>query len=300
MTAPLTAAGTRSSAPDSSSEELVTAEPDKETGATRANRCQATCSDSEELIPTTESRQEDGLWPQQAADTFAFPAPLPGAQGGPEGWNQLPIVHVNKRLLQWWSQPPQAKVNTPSPSAFLRAFFLTRPDANGLSIFDRLKGPGDSCFEGFDRFATTDVAVDCSTHEELLVGFHGTHPHTLWSIMRAGMAESGPGTPGSRFFQLPKSDGTTADVSGIYCFQQALYYKCLYYAVAVLFQAEPDAPRDSGPTAIRLVIELSFFRSDINKRGKRTDQCIVQKAAVRAIHVQVALAKQLELGEHTR
>ena len=143
VTAPLTAAGTRSSAPDSSSEELVTAEPDKETGATRANRCQATCSDSEELIPATESRQEDGLWPQQATDTFAFPAPLPGAQGGPEGWNQLPIVHVNKRLLQWWSQPPKAKVNTPSPSAFLRAFFLTRPDANGLSIFDRLKGPED-------------------------------------------------------------------------------------------------------------------------------------------------------------
>ena len=62
VTAPLAAAGTRSSAPDSSSEELVTAEPDKETGATRANRCQATCSDSEELIPATESG-----WPVAAA-----------------------------------------------------------------------------------------------------------------------------------------------------------------------------------------------------------------------------------------
>ena len=103
---------------------------------------------------------------------------------------------------------------------------------------------------------------------------------------------------GSRFFQLPKSDGTTADVKGIYCFQQSLHYKCLYYAVAVLLP-EPDAPPTSGPTSIRLVIELSFLRSHINKRGKQTDQCIVQQAAVSAIHVQVAPAEQLDLGTQT-
>ena len=150
---------------------------------------------------------------------------------------------------------------------------------------------------GFDRFAMTTTAAHCDAQEELLVGFHGTHLHTLRSIMRAGMAESGPGTPGSRFFQLPKPDGTTADVSGVYCFQQSLRHKCLYYAVAVLFQTEPDGLQ--GPTAVRVVIELSFFRSSINKRGKQTDQCIVQQATVQAIHAQVTPAQQLELGTPT-
>ena len=188
-------------------------------------------------------------------------------------------------------------MDTPSPANFLRAFFATRPGAEGVSLFDLLRGPEGSCFAGFDRFAMTAEAAHGDASEELLVGFHGTHLHTLWSIMREGMAESGPGIPGSRFFQLPKPDGTTADVSGVYCFQQSLRRKCLYYAVAVLFQAEPDAPQ--GPTAVRLVIELSFFRSSVNKRGKQTDQCIVQKATVRAIHVQVAPARQLELGTPT-
>ena len=79
-------------------------------------------------------------------------------------------------------------MDTPSPATFLRAFFATRPGAEGASLFDHLKGPEGSCFAGFDRFATTTAAANCDAHEELLVGFHGTHLHTLWSIMRAGMA----------------------------------------------------------------------------------------------------------------
>ena len=283
-TAPTQAEGTRLSAPSDSFEELVVGKPDMETGAAQDDRNQAAGRHSEELKQAAMSRQKDDQEAQRAVDARVFPAPLPGARGGPEGWNQLPIEHVNKRLLRWWNQHPRASVDTPSPANFLRAFFATRPGAEGVSLFDPLRGPEGSCFAGFDRFATTTAAAHCDAHEELLVGFHGTHLHTLWSIMRAGMAESGPGTPGSRFFQLPKPGGTTADVSGVYCFQQSLRHKCLYYAVAVLFQ---------------LVIELSFFRSSINKRGKHTDQCIVQQATVQAIHVQVAPAQQLELGTQT-
>ena len=221
------AEGTRLSAPEDSSgssDELI-AEPARETGTMYSNRCRANSSDSEELIPAIETGPADGLESQKAKPTFAFPAPEAeaSAQGGPERWNQLHITHVNKRLLQRWAHLSAAKAETPSSSAFLQAFFLTRPDANGESILNRLQRAEASIFAGFDRFATTDMGIDCGPQDELLVGYHGTHVHTLWSIMRAGVAESGPCTPGSRFFQLPKSDGTTADV-----LQRDLLFSAIY------------------------------------------------------------------------
>ena len=295
----LTAEGTRFSAPEgSSSDELMIAEPDQEERLAPPNKSQIVYSDSEELIPDTESRQAGGGQPLRTTGDFEFPAPAPGAQGGPEEWNRLPVTHVNKQLLKWWNYLEKADAATPTTDKFLRAFFLTRPGANGESIFLRLGKAEHSCFDGFDKFLVGDGDDDCNAREEQLAGYHGTHLHTLWSIMRAGMAESGPSTPGSRFFQVPRPDGTTTDVAGTYCFQQALHYKSLNYADAVLLQ-EHNASQDKGPTAIRLVIEISFFRSDICKRGKQTDQCIVQRPSVRAVHAQVAPARTLALGTRT-
>ena len=291
--------GSRFSAPKgSSSDELMIAEPDHAERLAPANKSQIVYSDSEELIPDTESKQAGGGQTIQTMGDFDFPAPAPGAQGGPEEWNRLPVVHVNKQLLKWWNYLEKADAATPTTEEFLRAFFLTRPGANGESIFLRLRKAERSCFDGFDKFLVGDGDDDCNAREEQLAGYHGTHLHTLWSIMRAGMAESGPSTPGSRFFQVPRPDGTTTDVAGTYCFQQALHYKSLNYAIAVLLQ-EHNASQDTGPTAIRLVIEISFFRSDICKRGKQTDQCIVQKPSVRAVHAQVAPARTLALGTQT-
>ena len=295
----MTAEGTRFSASEgSSSDELMIAEPDQEERLAPANKSQIVYSDSEELIPDTESRQAGGGQPLRTTGDFEFPAPATGAQGGPEEWNRLPVAHVNKQLLKWWNYLEKADAATPTTEEFLRAFFLTRPGANGESIFLRLWKAERSCFDGFDKFLVGDGDDDCNAREEQLAGYHGTHLHTLWSIMRAGMAESGPSTPGSRFFQVPRPDGTTTDVAGAYCFQQALHYKSLNYADAVLLQ-EHNASQDTGPTAIRLVIEISFFRSDICKRGKQTDQCIVQKPSVRAVHAQVAPARTLALGTRT-
>ena len=268
------AEGSRFSAPEgSSSDELMIAEPDHAERRAPANKSQIVYSDSEELIPDTESKPADGGQTIQTTGDFDFPAPAPGAQGGPEEWNRLPVVHVNKQLLKWWNYLEKADVATPATEEFLRAFFLTRPGANGESIFLRLRKAERSCFDGFDKFLVGDGDDDCNACEEQLTGYHGTHLHTLWSIMRAGMAESGPSTPESRFFQVPRPDGTTTDVAGTYCFQQALHYKSLNYAIAVLLQ-EHNASQDTGPTAIRLVIEIPFFRSDICKRGKQTDQCM--------------------------
>ena len=294
-----TAEGTRFSAPEgSSSDELMIAEPDQEKRPAPANKGQIVYSDSEELIPDTESGQAGDGQPLRTTGDFVFPAPAPGTQGGPEEWNKLPVAHVNKQLLKWWTYLGKAEAATPTAEEFLRAFFLTRPGANGESIFLRLGKAEHSCFDGFVKFLVGDGDDDCHASEEQLAGYHGTHLHTLWSIMRAGMAESGPSTPGSRFFQVPRPDGTTVDVAGTYCFQQALHYKSLNYADAVLLQ-EHNASQDTGPTAIRLVIEISFFRSDICKRGKQTDQCIVQKPSIKAVHAQVAPARMLALGTRT-
>ena len=253
-------------------------------------------SDSEELIPANDAPQAADRLTMQPVGAFSFPAPASGARGEPADWNGLPVVHVNKQLLKWWQYLEQTEATTPTAEEFLQSFFRTRPIAQSLRKAD------SSLFEGFEKFLVCDERNASGTQvtdvEEQLTGYHGTHLHTLWSITRAGMAESGPGLPGSRFFQVPKSDGTTVDVAGTYCFQQALHYKSLNYAIAVLLQ-EHNVPRNAGPTAIRLVVEISFFRSDICKRGKQTDQCIVRNATIRAIHVQVAPARTLPLGSQT-
>ena len=294
-----TAEGTRFSAPEgSSSDELMLAESDQEERPAPANKGQIVYSDSEELIPDTESGQAGDGQSLRTMGDFVFPAPAPDTQGGPDEWNKLPIAHVNKKLLKWWTYLGKAEAATPTAEEFLRAFFLTRPGANGESIFLRLGKAEHSCFDGFVKFLVGAGDDDCPASEEQLAGYHGTHLHTLWSIMRAGMAESGPSTPGSRFFQVPRPNGTTVDVAGTYCFQQALHHKSLNYADAVLLQ-EHNASQDTGPTAIRLVIEISFFRSDICKRGKQTDQCIVQKPSIKAVHAQVTPARMLALGTRT-
>ena len=138
---PTQAEGTRLSAPNDSFEAMVVGKPDMDTGAAQDVRRQAAGRHSEELKQAAMSRQQDDQEAQRAVDACVFPAPLPGARGGPEGWNQLPFEHVNKRLLRWWDQHPRAGVGTPSPANFLRAFFAARPGAEGVSLFDLLREP---------------------------------------------------------------------------------------------------------------------------------------------------------------
>ena len=142
---PTQAEGTRVSAPSDSFGEMVEGKPDMDTGAAQDDGSHTAGRRSEELKPAAVSRLLDVQAAQRAVDACTFPSPLPGARGGPEEWNQLPIEHVNKRLLRWWNQHPRAGEGTPSPANLLRAFLATRPGAEGVSLFDLVRGPEGSC-----------------------------------------------------------------------------------------------------------------------------------------------------------
>ena len=77
-------------------------------------------------------------------------------------------------------------------------------------------------------------------------GYHGTHLHALWAILAQGLRPSGPQVPGSRFFEVKSTDGSTKAVAGIYLFKADRCQKCLFYAPAVSVKTCASFPPSAG------------------------------------------------------
>ena len=51
-----------------------------------------------------------------------------------------------------------------------------------------------------------------------------------------------------------------------------------------------------GSLAVRIVVELAYQHADIDKKGKVTDQTVVSRAVVTALHLQLIQPSHLPLG----
>ena len=221
-----------------------------------------------------------------------FPAPRSDAKGNPDRWGQMEVEHVNKVKLRRWSLAPSIdEASMPSTDTFFAGLFTySYWSKRGTTACQAGDGPEFLLRWLFAVRAGRTRAASPSG------GVFGTHLHAVWSILTDGLQASGPDTPGARYFEITHSDGSVVPVSGVYCFKQELKHKCLFYSTAVLLGAVPGGTSGSRPLAIRTVFELKYMPSDVNKRGKSTDQTILKSAQLRALHVQLVQAHKLELG----
>ncbi|CAE7757443.1 unnamed protein product, partial [Symbiodinium pilosum] len=95
---------------------------------------------------------------------------------------------------------------------------------------------------------------------------------------------------------VTSADGSTRAVAGIYLFKADRCQKCLFYAPAVLLDAVFEGAEMPRKLAGRMVVELAYQHTDIDKKGKATDQTVVSRAVVTALHLQLVQPSHLPLG----
>ena len=210
--------------------------------------------------------------------------PMPIApQGGPAEWNDPDLwSNVNTKKLQGL---PRMNISL-HPAQLLQSFLAAR--GLGQKVDDRVepKVEAGEIWNGL-RVLSEDRAVD---DPDLETYFHGTHLYAISSILLKGLRPS-TSQEGTRTLHL----GDTP-LEGVYSFtnlRQGLFY-CPYILLPLKAYG-----KDTTTAAVRVSLELKVEPQANKRRGKKTNQFILDENKVRVhrIWVQAKSPDTMQIGE---
>ena len=208
------------------------------------------------------------------------PMPSMSSRGEPADWNR-PHLWSHVRAKSATSMPSlSSDVN---PTQLLLSFLSAR------GVRDKVEDRTDVLAEGGEIWRGLRV-LGSEMEGETQTFFHGTHLFALASILYSGLQPS-TSEEGTRTLHI--GDTPLDGVYGFTRIQQVLFY-CPYVMLPLTAMGKP-----TWTAAVRISLELVAEPHANRRRGKRTNQYILDEHKIRVsrIWVQVKSPATLQLGE---
>ena len=208
--------------------------------------------------------------------------PMPiASQGGPAEWNDPELwSHVRSKII---SGLPHSSISL-HPARLLLSFLAAR--GLGTKVDDRVEPK----VEAGEIWNGLRVLSEEGSGDDLDTFYHGTHLYAISSILWKGLSPS-TSQAGTRTLHIRDTP-----LEGVYSFtnlKQGLFY-CPYILLPL-----SASGMETTTVAVRVSLELTAEPHANRRRGKKTNQFILDenKVRVRRIWVQAKSPDSLQLGE---